>query len=104
MVRIIEEQARAQAFSRVKTVFVEVGALSGAEPEALLFGFDVVAKGTIAEGATLEIIPIPAQAWCLPCGETIALQQRFDPCPRCGGYQLQITGGDELRIRELEVE
>jgi hydrogenase nickel incorporation protein HypA/HybF len=34
----------------------------------------------------------------------VRVAQRFDACPDCGGYQLQVTGGDELRIKELEVE
>jgi hydrogenase nickel incorporation protein HypA/HybF len=32
------------------------------------------------------------------------VQQRFDPCPRCGSYQLQVVGGEQMRIRDLEVE
>ena len=30
--------------------------------------------------------------------------QRYNACPRCGGYQLQVTGGEEMRIKDLEVE
>ena len=26
------------------------------------------------------------------------------PAPKCGGYQLQVTGGAEMRVKELEVE
>ncbi|MCG7980654.1 MAG: hydrogenase maturation nickel metallochaperone HypA, partial [Candidatus Thiodiazotropha endolucinida] len=29
---------------------------------------------------------------------------RYEACPECGSYQLQVTGGDEMRIKELEVE
>lgn len=104
ILRVLEEQARAQDYARVRLVRLEIGNLAGVEPEAMRFGFDVVKRGTLAEDARLEIISVPGQAWCLPCGETVSIQRRFDACPRCGGYQLQVTGGEELRIKELEVE
>ena len=104
VLRVIEEQAVMQNFHKVKTVWLEVGALAGVEVDALHFGFDVVMKDSIAAGAGLEIIDVPGQAWCAQCMKKVAIQQRFDACPDCGGYQLQINGGEELRIKELEVE
>jgi len=104
ILRVIEEQAEAQHYHKVKTVWLEVGALAGVEIDALRFGFDVVMKDSIAQEAALEIIDVPGQAWCLPCMKNVAISQRFDACPECGGYQLQVNGGEELRIRELEVE
>ncbi len=104
IVEILEEQAVAQSYTRVKTVWLEIGELAGVEVEALRFGFDVTTRGTLAEGAVLETIPLPGTAWCLPCRTSVETHQRFDPCPRCGSYQLQITGGEEFRIKELEVE
>ena len=104
IVEILEEQARVQDYSRVKTVWLEVGELAGVEVEALRFGFDMTTRGTLADGAVLEMIRLPGIAWCLACRRSVEAHQRFDPCPRCGGYQLQITGGEEFRIKELEVE
>lgn len=101
---ILEDQAKAQNFQRVKTVWLEVGALSHAEPESLAFCFQAVMRGTLAEGARLEILRPPGQAWCLGCGQSVIITQRYDPCPSCGSHQLQVTGGDDLRIKELEVD
>ena len=104
IVQIIEENARAQGFSAVKAVWLEIGELSGVEIEALRFGFDAVSQGSMAEGARLEIIELPGLAWCMQCQKSVPAHRRFDPCPECGGFQLQVTGGDEMRIKELEVE
>ncbi|WP_457673310.1 hydrogenase maturation nickel metallochaperone HypA [Thiolapillus sp.] len=101
---ILERHAREQGFSRVKTVWLEIGALAGVEVEAMRFCFDAVTRHSIAEGATLEIIRTPGQAWCLECARQVEIQRHFDACPRCGGCQLQVTGGEEMRVRELEVE
>jgi len=81
-----------------------VGALSCAAPEALDFCFRAVTAGTLADGARLEVIRTPGQAWCMRCGETVMLGERYDPCPQCGTFEVQVTGGDEMRIKELEVE
>ncbi len=104
IVDVLREQASAHDYARVKTVRLEVGELAGVEVEALRFGFDVAARGTLADGATLEIVPVPGTAWCLPCAREVVTHRRFDPCPRCGTHQLRLLAGDELRIKELEVE
>ena len=99
----LEAQAEVHNFKRVKRVCLEIGPLSGVEPDALRFGFDVVMKGSIADGAQLEIIDCPAEAWCMTCAQTVPIQQRFDSCGKCGSHQLQVTAGEELKIKELEV-
>lgn len=104
IVQTLQEQAAVQHYQRVEVVRLEIGALAGVEIEAMRFGFDVVTRGTLAEGAQLDIIQVDGQAWCLPCGENVTVKQRFDACPKCGSYQLQITSGEELRIKELEVQ
>lgn len=100
---ILEEEAVKQAFSRVDCVCLEIGRLSGVEVEALKFGFDVVMRGSPAENARLDIIETEGRAWCMPCGRSVAIAARYEPCPVCGSHQLQITGGEEMKIRELEV-
>ena len=104
IVDVLREQADVQDYARVKTVRLEVGELAGVEIEALRFGFDVATRGTLADGADLEVVPVPGAARCIACASEVETHQRFDPCPRCGSYQLQVTAGDELRIKELEVE
>jgi hydrogenase nickel incorporation protein HypA/HybF len=104
VLQILEQQAEAQQYRKVKTVWLEIGALSGVEIEALRFSFDIVVQGSLADHARLEIIEVPGQAWCLPCGRNVAVQQLYDQCPHCGSHQLQVNGGDQMRIKELEVE
>lgn len=104
ILQVLEDQAKAQQFSRVKAVWLEIGALAGVEPSAMTFSFDVVCRDTLAEGSRLEIIHLPATAWCMQCADNVEVQERHLPCPRCGSYQLHVTGGDEMRIKELEVE
>ncbi len=104
VLQILEDNARQQGFSRVRKVWLEIGALSGVDPEAMRFSFDAVTRGTLADDAELEIVDTPARAWCLPCGKEVAVAQRFDACPECGSHQLHVTAGDEMKVKELEVE
>ncbi|WJW76389.1 hydrogenase maturation nickel metallochaperone HypA [Thiohalobacter sp. IOR34] len=103
VLQLLEENARLQGFSRVRRLWLEVGCLAGVESEALRFSFEVLSRGTLAEDAVLEIVEQPGQAWCETCAARVDLRGRLDACPRCGGYRLQVSGGDALRIRELEV-
>lgn len=104
IVRILEQEAANQGFTRVKIVWLELGELSHVSPEAMEFCFDAVTRTTLAEGARLEIIRVPGTAWCMACAEPITITNRVDGCPKCGGHQLQITGGEDMRLKELEVE
>ena len=104
IVGVIEQQAVAESFKKVNIVRLEIGPLAGVEIEALRFSFDVVTRGSIADGAKLEVIELPINGWCGPCAISVPVKQRFDACPTCGSYQVQITGGDELRIKEMEVD
>jgi len=104
ILQVLEQSAQSQGYSRVKTVWLEIGQLSGVELESMRFGFSAVTRGSLAEGAKLEIEELPGQAWCMKCAKTVRVKQRFDECPDCGSYQLQMTGGEEMRIKELEVD
>lgn len=100
---IIQQQATESGFHRVNRVWLEVGPLSCVEPEALRFGFDVVMRGSVAEGAALEIVTPKAEGHCLACHKTATVQHRYDPCPHCGAQEMQVVQGDELKISKLEV-
>lgn len=104
LLQILETESKKQGYARVKTVWLEIGDMSGVEIEAMKFCFDAVMRSSLAEGAKLEIIHTPGQAWCMQCAKNVTVKQRFDECPDCGSFQLQVTSGDEMKIKELEVE
>jgi hydrogenase nickel incorporation protein HypA/HybF len=104
LVDLVEEEARKAGATRVRTVVLEVGALGHVAPEAMAFCFDAVSRGTLAEGARLAIERTPGAGWCLDCEAVVPLSERFGACPTCGHHRVQMTAGDELRLRELEVD
>ena len=104
ILQVIETEAKKQNFSKVKSVILEIGTLAGIEVSAMEFSFGAVMQGSIAEDAALVIHTIEAQAWCMQCAETITIKEHIDACPKCESYQLQVSSGDEMRIKELEVD
>lgn len=104
MLQIIEDTARKQGFTRVKTIWLEIGQLACVEPESLRFAFDVVARGSIAQQARLEIVEKAGQGQCVKCSLEIPLAALYQACPGCGSYEIRVTGGDGMRVKELEVE
>jgi hydrogenase nickel incorporation protein HypA/HybF len=56
LVAIVNDAAKGR---RVNKVWLEIGERSALLPDAVLFCFDVVSKGTALEGAVLEIVALP---------------------------------------------
>jgi hydrogenase nickel incorporation protein HypA/HybF len=98
---VVRDAAAGGGLARVTAVRLEIGALAAVEPAALRFCFDAVTRGSLAEGAALDIDDIPGVAWCFGCSEGVALRSRADPCPLCGGTRLQVTGGTDMRVKDI---
>jgi len=103
MLQLVEDGARRNDATAVKTVWLEIGALSQVEVDALRFCFDAVTRGSLAEGSRLEILTRPGLAWCMPCGDRVPIHRRGDACPHCGSHQLQVLQGEGMRITEIEI-
>lgn len=100
IVAIVEEAAGGR---RVTRVTLDVGRLAGVVPEALRFCFDVVAEGTLLGNARLEINEIAGRCRCRDCGGEFAADTLYAPCP-CGSRRVERLAGEELKIREMEIE
>ena len=101
---IIEICAQHAGSRRVTSLDVEIGELSGVVPDAMEFCFEACSQGTLLEGARLNIIRIPAFGRCDECDYEGPVSSLFDSCTRCGGYRVVLAKGDEMRVREIEVE
>lgn len=104
LLQLMEDAAGRDNFTKVTAVWLEIGQLSSVEPQALAFCFDAVTRDSLAQGARLEIMAVPGTGWCMACAKTVPMTEVFGECPQCGSYPLQVTGGTEMRVKELEVE
>jgi hydrogenase nickel incorporation protein HypA/HybF len=104
ILEIVQQESFARKFQKVKLIYLELGELMAVEKSALLFSFEVIARGTLAENAVLNIIDIPGQGWCEFCQKTVKIRRRIDPCDGCQKFLLKILAGEELRVKSMEVE
>lgn len=100
VVAIVAEYANG---AKVRRVLLEIGKLSAIMPDAVSFCFDICSQGTVLEGAILEISQISGLARCRQCGTEIPLEKPFGVCS-CGSLQLDLIAGEELKIKEIEIE
>ncbi len=99
---VVDTVCECAAGRRVHSVTVEVGALCAVVPEAMQFCFELIAEGTIAEGARLDIRIVPGTATCAACGHRFELADLILLCP-CGSSDIEVESGRELRIHSMEV-
>ena len=101
VVAIVAERAAGQRVTRVR---LQIGCLSAVMPDAIRFCFDLCAVNTAAAGAQLEIEEIPGRGVCNDCGSEVSLLALVGRCPLCGTASLRLIAGQELNIKEMEVE
>jgi hydrogenase nickel incorporation protein HypA/HybF len=87
----------------VLAVVLEIGELSNIVPESVEFCFEACSKDTLLDGARLVIDRIAGRGRCHECSAEFPIKAYYDPCPTCGGFQVEILAGEELRVKELEV-
>lgn len=102
-VRLAVEKAKASGGNRVHCLRLRVGAMSGVVPDALYFAFELLCRGTMAEGATLEVESVPARCWCATCKAEFEVEDFFSECPRCQNLSTDWRGGRELEIASVEI-
>ncbi len=105
LVRILVDAATRAGAARVTGARIRVGALSCINHDALRFGFEALSRETLAEGAALELVTIPAGGTCPECGWAgeVTSPGELD-CPTCGVGPVGLAGGQELTVESAMVE
>ena len=105
ILNIVQEYAAQQHFSKVNSISLSFGRLSCIEPKSLQFAFEVQAKDTLTEKASLEFNILPAVIHCFSCEKDLEVDTYSAVCPACGGEEVILTGGtEELQILEMDVD
>ncbi len=89
--------------SVVERITIEVGPLSGIEPALLASAFGVARAGGCAAQAALLIESAAITVCCMSCGVQSAAEPNRLSCGACSGFRTRIVGGDELRLRCVEL-
>ncbi len=104
IVKIALGKASEAQASKIAQINLVVGELSGFVPDCIQFYFDFLSKDTIAEKATLRFESTPAQFRCRSCSTVFYPKGNEWICPECHSQSVEIVGGRELYIKDMEVE
>ena len=81
-----------------------MGELSSMVDDSIQFYWDIIAKDTIAEGATLHFRRVPAELQCMTCFHKYHPTDKELVCPQCGGVGAKIITGEEFALESIDVE
>lgn len=105
MMNIVDEYSRRHGFSKVRSLTLSFGALSGIDGKALQFAFEVISQGTRAHGASLVMDIQPIVCRCISCGKESRMDEFPAPCPHCASADVILAAGvEELRLVEMDVD
>jgi hydrogenase nickel incorporation protein HypA/HybF len=97
--------AEARGGRPIERVRVHIGRLRQVLPEALVFAFDALTVGTLAQGATLVWEEIPVRVRCQACQAVFQPQEDwFWTCSRCGAAGGEVLEGDELVLQSVTLQ
>src|SRR4051794_14982899 len=89
---------------RVSVVSLRVGRLRQVVPDTLDFYFEFVARGTVCEGARLELEVVPARLRCSACEHDWGIEIPAFRCPQCGSGAVEVASGNEFEVESIDVE
>ena len=86
---------------KVAGIKVRFGVRHAVDSESLSQAFGFVAAGTEAADATVDLVTVPATVTCRTCGAAAETSDVLAVCPRCGGADVEISGGDEMTLESI---
>lgn len=104
IIRLAENAARGKNASKVGKIVLVIGDLSGYVGDSVQLYFDEISRGTLCDGAMLEIRRVRSQVQCADCGLLFERKPFSYECPSCGGEAHPTKIGTEFYIEYIEVE
>ena len=100
----IETIARDNKASRIRSITLGIGQLSGVEEKLLRHAYPVASAGTVAENAELIIQSSPICVRCSTCGKQSTAKPNRLVCGHCNDWHTELISGDELLLIRVELD
>ncbi|MBY8982471.1 MAG: hydrogenase maturation nickel metallochaperone HypA [Candidatus Lokiarchaeota archaeon] len=110
---ITEKTAKKYNAKKVTTIFLEIGELTLIVPELLKESFKIITKGSIVDGAKLNIQILPGQIKCRNCNNTsnviITKESKLTglqlfKCEKCESINTEIIEGKKMNIKNIKIQ
>ena len=102
--QVAEEVTAAGTSGTVRRLDLSIGCLSGVHVDSLRFAFEVLAPGTLVDGAELAIRQPRAQASCRACGAEFETGEFLPVCVRCQSGRVTTEGGQDMVLESIELD
>jgi hydrogenase nickel incorporation protein HypA/HybF len=102
IIDIVTSEMSKHGLTKVQSIKLRIGEMSHVMPDALIFGFDVMSKGTPLEDAKLIIESLATKGLCKKCETEFIIKDMLDVCPKCENPYFEIISGKELEITEFD--
>jgi hydrogenase nickel incorporation protein HypA/HybF len=99
LVDLIEQRAGGRPIIGVR---VRVGVRHAILDDAFDQAFTLVAEGTGAQGAAVDLVVTPVTVTCRSCGHRSDSLDPLAVCAGCGGAEVDLSGGDELVLESIQ--
>ena len=104
LLKISLQHAEKANAKRVTDLHIVIGELASMVDDSIQFYWEIIAKDTIAEQATLHFRRVPAELQCMTCLEKYHPTDRELVCPKCNGVGAKIIAGEEFALESIDVE
>ncbi len=104
IVSIINQAARDNGAARVSAAFLVIGENTSIIPESVQMYYDMIARGTPAEGAKLNVRMVKVEMHCPQCGKNFVRPRFSFACPICGTLGSPTEVGNECYVESVELE
>ena len=103
IIKSVEEIGSQNELTKVSSVTLELGEVSGIVPEYLTDCWKwAAAKSELLAGSELRVEQVDAVTYCEDCGKTYPTVQYAKICPHCGSDKTYLVTGNEVSITEIE--
>ena len=105
IIRDVKEAAEKNGVKHVSAVVMNIGEVSTVIPEYLTDCWRWAAdKEDLLRGAVLKVNTLPAVSWCDNCKSEFGTLEHGKICPRCHSENTWLLSGNQVEIKEIEVD
>jgi hydrogenase nickel incorporation protein HypA/HybF len=103
IVNIAVDAAVKQGAAKISRINLVIGEQSGFVGDSIQMYFNMLSKGTLAEGAELAIKYVKPRLICPHCGASFEKQPQSFDCPKCAAQGEPSPIGKEFYVDSIEV-
>lgn len=104
LIEQVLEEGRVRSLGQIHEILLQIGEFSGVEPMLVESAFAEMASEHWDYEVRLMVEVVPLTATCRTCGEVFHIEGFRFLCPRCGGGNVQVTAGEEMRLASVRAE